>query len=88
MSAPVFILISQHGTVWGEPQDFNQNGKFARLSLGVNQRTAEKLIRTLKRLAYPQAIEHRPIEVHNPPPTCRSPARSGLTARRRFRPSG
>jgi hypothetical protein len=43
--------MSQHGTVWGEPKDFNQNHEFARSSLGVNQRTAEKLIRTLKRLA-------------------------------------
>jgi hypothetical protein len=46
----MFILISQHRAIWGEPRDFNQNGDFARSSLGLNQRAAEKLIWTLTRL--------------------------------------
>jgi hypothetical protein len=43
----VFILISQHGTVWGEPQDFNQNGEFARSSLQpIEEGTANLRVRT------------------------------------------
>ena len=43
----MFILISQHRAVWGEPRAFKQNGDFARSSLQpIEEGTANLRVRT------------------------------------------